>query len=184
MGKVLAVHPELKQRARDIGKAMGPILKEVNALSPEQQRELLEKIAPELLIEKKKKKEKKRELPDLPDAQMGKVVTRIPPEPSKYTHIGHALSFLINYLMAKKYAGKCILKFEDTNPEKCTQEFVDTMIEDITGYLQIEPSKIMLVSDDMERLYTEAAKLISLGKAYVCSCPRERMRELRHADTA
>ena len=178
MGKILAAHPELRARTKDVGKALGPILKEVNALNSEEQHEELKKLAPDLLIEEKK--EKKRGLPDLEGAVMGKVVTRIPPEPSKYAHIGHALSFLINYLYAQKYKGKCILKFEDTNPEKVTQEFVDEMTKDITEYLKIKPDKILLVSDDMPRMYKEAEKLIKKGNAFVCLCPREKMREMRH----
>lgn len=178
MGKILAAHPELKQNAKDIGKALGAIISEVNLMKPDEQRGVLEKLAPELLVEKKK--EEKRGLPELEGAVMGKVVTRIPPEPSKYAHIGHALSFLINYLYAKKYKGKCILKFEDTNPEKVSKEFVDAMTEDITEYLKIKPDKTMLVSDDMPRMYKEAEKLIKKGNAFVCLCPREKMRDLRH----
>lgn len=178
MGKILAAHPELKQQAKDLGKALGPIIGEVNRMKPGEQRAELEKIAPELLIEEKK--ETKKDLPELEGAVMGAVVTRIPPEPSKYAHIGHALSFLINYLYAKKYNGRCILKFEDTNPEKCTQEFVDVMTEDILGYLKIQPDEVMLVSDDIPRMYQEAEKLIRKGKAFVCLCPREKMQELRH----
>lgn len=178
MGKVLAAHPELKGRSAEIGKALAAILSEVNALPAEKQLAELERVAPELLVEKKK--EQKRDLPELEGAEQGKVVTRIPPEPSKYAHIGHAYSFLVNYLYAKKYAGRCILKFEDTNPEKCTQEYVDAMTEDITGYLRIDPSEVMLVSDDLPAMYGLAQGLISKRKAYVCTCVRERMQELRH----
>ncbi len=182
MGKVLAAHPELKGCSAEIGKALAAILSEVNALSAEEQLVELQRTAPELLIEKKK--EQKRDLPELEGAEQGKVVTRIPPEPSKYAHIGHAYSFLVNYLYAKKYAGRCILKFEDTNPEKCTQEYVDAMTEDITGYLRIDPDEVMLVSDDIPRMYSHAEALISKGKAYVCTCVRERMQELRHSGEA
>lgn len=178
MGKVLAAHPELKQRAKEVGKALGPIISEVNRMKPGEQRRELGKTAPELLVEEKK--EARKDLPELEGAVEGKVVTRIPPEPSKYAHIGHALSFLINYLYAKKYNGRCILKFEDTNPEKCTREFVDAMTEDIIGYLQIKPDETMLVSDDIPRMYEEAEKLIQKSKAFVCLCPREKMQELRH----
>ncbi len=153
------------------------ILREVNALSAEEQLVELQRTAPELLIEKKK--EQKRDLPELEGAEQGKVVTRIPPEPSKYAHIGHAYSFLVNYLYAKKYAGRCILKFEDTNPERCTQEYVDAMTEDITGYLRIDPDEVMLVSDDIPRMYRLAETLISKAEAYVCTCERERMQGLR-----
>ena len=78
MGKVLGKHPELRDKAADVGRAMGKILKEVNAMSVEDQLADLQELAPELL--EKKKKEEKRGLPDLPNAEEGKVVTRIPPD--------------------------------------------------------------------------------------------------------
>jgi len=182
IGKILAAHPELKKEMKDVGKAIGGILKDVNRMSPEEQLKELKKTAPEMLI--KEKKEESKEMPELPNAKEGKVVTRIPPEPSKYAHLGHAMSFLINYFMAQKYKGKCIIKFEDTNPEKVSQKFVDEMTDDILNYLKIKPDEIMLVSDDMPLMYEEAEKLIKNKKAYVCTCKREDMRDLRHAGKA
>ncbi len=177
IGKILKEHPEQKQKIDELMKEADKIASEVNKLSVEEQKKKLEEIAPELL---EKKKAAKRELPELPNAETGKVITRLPPEPSKYNHIGHALSFLINYLYAKKYDGKCLLKFEDTNPEKCTKEYADVMVEDITEYLGIKADKIIFISDDMEYLYSQAEKLIEAGKAYICECDKDRIRDLRH----
>jgi glutamyl-tRNA synthetase len=154
------------------------IIKEVNKIPVDKQRAELEKNAPELLIEKPK--EKKEDLRDLPDAVEGKFVTRMAPEPSKYNHIGHALSFLLNYMYSKKYKGKCVLRFEDTNPEKVTQEYVDAMNQDVIEYLDIKPDKIVYISDDMEMLYKYAEELIEKEKAYVCFCEQEKMQDLRH----
>lgn len=178
IGKVFSDDPNLKKDATQVSKKVQEIIKQVNKLSVEEQRKRLEKLAPELL--EKKKIEERKDLPELNDAVMGKVVTRIPPEPSKYNHVGHAMSFLINYMYAKKYKGKCILKFEDTNPEKCTKEFADAMEEDILNYLKIKADKIVYISDDMEKMYEHAEKLIDMGKAYVCFCSRDKMQELRH----
>ncbi|MBI2133454.1 glutamate--tRNA ligase [Candidatus Woesearchaeota archaeon] len=177
IGKLLGENPALKEKIGALTKETEKIIAKVNKMTVDEQRSMLEDTAPELL---EKKKTQKRDLPEIPGAEHGKVVTRLPPEPSKYNHIGHALSFLINYLYARKYGGKCLLKFEDTNPEKCTKEFSDAMVEDITGYLGIKPDKIIFMSDDMEYMYELAEKLIETKKAYVCECDKERIRELRH----
>ncbi len=180
LGKILSDNKELRSKTKEVLELCNKICDEVNKLSIDEQREKLESIAPELLNKRKNKKD----LPKLPNAEIGKVVTRIPPEPSKYAHIGHALSFLINYLYAKEYQGKCILRFEDTNPEKSEQKFVDAMKEDVLNYLDIKPDKVLFVSDDMPTFYELAEKLIKMGKAYVCSCPRDKMRELRNKGIA
>ncbi len=118
------------------------------------------------------------ELPELEHAVRGKVVTRLSPEPSKYMHIGHALIFMIQYLYAKKYKGKCLLRFDDTNPEKSTAEFYDAIKEDVS-WLGIQWDKELLASDDLPRLYQYAEKLIKEENAFVCSCSQEEMKKLR-----
>ncbi len=176
MGKVLAENPELKKDMANLGKETAKVVKEINALSLEKQKKELEKFGK---IEKPKKEEREG-LPPLQNAEMGKVVTRLPPEPSKYNHIGHALSFLINYMYAKMYKGKCILRFEDTNPEKVKKEYVDAMKEDVLDYLAIKPDKTVFTSNDMLKMYEYAEKIITDGKAYVCTCTRDKMQYLRH----
>ncbi len=176
IGKVISENPELKSKVKDVAAAAKAAVEEVNNTRAEEQIKKLQEIAPELL---EKKKAEKRGLLELENAAMGKVITRIPPEPSKYAHIGHALSFLINYLYAKKYKGKCFVRFEDTNPEMSKQEYVDAILEDIK-YLKIKPDKLVFVSDDMEKLYSHAEKLIDEKNAYVCFCNVEKMREARH----
>ncbi len=181
IGKVLGEFPEWKDRSKELAKKVQAAVKGVNSLSQEQQLAELKERAPEML---EKKEKEKRGLPPLPNAVEGKVVTRIPPEPSKYNHIGHALSFLINYTYAKRYKGKSVLRFEDTNPEKAAQEYVDAMREDVLDYLGIKPDRTVFVSDDMEKFYSYAQKLISMGEAYVCSCAREKMQDLRRKGQA
>jgi len=176
LGKVLAENPELKKDMAAIGKETAKIVKEINSWPLEKQKKELEKFGK---IEKPKKEEREG-LPPLPNAEMGKVVTRLPPEPSKYNHIGHALSFLINYLYAKMYKGRCILRFEDTNPEKVRKEYVDAMKEDVLDYLEIKPDKTVFTSNDMPKMYEYAEKIIADGKAYICTCTRDKMQYLRH----
>ncbi|MBI2574679.1 glutamate--tRNA ligase [Candidatus Woesearchaeota archaeon] len=177
MGKLLRENPELKEKIKELAAEIAKTVAEVNKLGIEEQKSKLEEIAPELL---EKKKGAKKELPELKNAEHGKVVTRIPPEPSKHLHIGHAFSFIINYLYAKKYEGKCILRFEDTNPATAKKEYADSMENEIRDYLKISPDKTIIVSNDMPKFYECAEKLISMEKAYVCFCSKERIREMRH----
>jgi glutamyl-tRNA synthetase len=177
IGKVLQEKPELKSKIKELQPLVKETVDEVNALPLEDQKVKLDKLDVKPIP--KKKQEKKGELPDLKNAIKGKFITRIPPEPSKYLHIGHALSFLINYLYSKKYEGKCVLRFEDTNPEKSSKEYLDSIKEDLE-WLDIKSSKEVIVSNDMEKIYNYAETLIKKGNAYVCGCPREQMSTLRN----
>ncbi len=174
IGKVLA---ESKSDPKEVAIEVNKIIKEVNSMKLEDQITKLKSLDPKLL---EKKKAEKKDLPELEGAKPGKVVTRIPPEPSKYNHIGHALSFLINYIYAKRYKGKAILRFEDTNPAKAEQEYVDAMKKDVLKYLDIKPDKIVFVSDDMPKFYKLAEQTIKENKSYVCFCNRDTMQDLRH----
>ncbi|NIO44874.1 MAG: glutamate--tRNA ligase [Candidatus Aenigmarchaeota archaeon] len=180
LGRVLAEKPKLKKDVKNLRKKIAKTVKEVNSWSLEKQKKELKKFGK---IEKPKKEEREG-LPPLPDAKEGKVVTRLPPEPSKYNHIGHALSFLINYMYAKMYKGKCILRFEDTNPERVRKEYVDAMKEEVLEYLDVKPNKTVFSSNDLPKMYEYADKIIKNGKAYVCTCSRDEMRKLRHQGKA
>lgn len=175
LGHLFAEDPELKNKAKELSQKVQEIVKKVNALSLQEQRKNLEKIAPELLEEKKEKK--KRELPELPNVH-GLVVTRMPPEPSKYLHLGHAMSFLINYMYAKKYHGKCVLRLDDTNPEKAKKEYYDSIYEDFL-WLRIAPDKTVIASQEMDTFYKYAMELIEKERAYVCFCNKEKVSEYR-----
>jgi glutamyl-tRNA synthetase len=177
MGKILGENAEFRDKTHALLAELKIIVDEVNKMDVVKQTEKLIKIAPELL---EKKEIKERELQDLPHAQKGNFVTRMPPEPSKYNHIGHALSFLINYMYAKKYEGKCVLRFDDTNPEKCASVYVDAMTSDVIDYLDIKPDRVVFASDDMPKMYELAEKLIHSEEAYVCFCDRDSMQKKRH----
>jgi len=108
-----------------------------------------------------------------------RVVTRFPPEPNGYLHIGHAKSICLNFGLARDYQGVCNLRFDDTNPEKEDMEYVDSIKQDVSwlGFSwQDEPK---YASDYFARLHQYAIELIKLGKAYVCSLSPEQAREYR-----
>jgi len=180
IGKLIASNAIKTEQIGLIKPRIQKIISVVNRLSLEEQEKKLKEIYPDFF----KKKREERGLKELPKAKVGKVVTRIPPEPSKYDHIGHALSFLINYLYAKKYKGKCVLRFEDTNPTTSKKEYVDAIREDVLDYLGIKPNKIVFSSNDLPKMYKYAEQLIKKSKAYVCFCNREYMQRLRHEGKA
>eukprot|EP00252_Welwitschia_mirabilis_P000333 TRINITY_DN10369_c0_g1_i1.p1 TRINITY_DN10369_c0_g1~~TRINITY_DN10369_c0_g1_i1.p1 ORF type:complete len:721 (-),score=128.64 TRINITY_DN10369_c0_g1_i1:353-2515(-) len=114
---------------------------------------------------------------DLPGADIGKVCTRFPPEPSGYLHIGHAKAALLNQYFTQRYKGKMIIRFDDTNPAKESNEFVDSILEDLDT-LGIK-GDISYTSDYFPGLLKMAEKLIAEGKAYVDDTPREQMQKER-----
>ncbi|KAI6782758.1 glutaminyl-tRNA synthetase [Emericellopsis cladophorae] len=97
------------------------------------------------------------------------VVTRFPPEPNGFLHIGHAKAIAINFGFAKYHGGVCYLRFDDTNPEKEEEKYF-TAIKDIVEWLGFKPYKITYSSDNFQKLYDLAEEMINMNKAYVCSC--------------
>jgi glutaminyl-tRNA synthetase len=108
----------------------------------------------------------------------GKVVTRFPPEPNGYLHIGHAKSICLNFGIAAVYYGACNLRFDDTNPEKESDEYVEAIKRDVQ-WLGFEWSELHHASDYFEQLYNYAVQLIEQGQAYVDSLSAEQIREYR-----
>ncbi|KYG71866.1 glutamine--tRNA ligase [Roseivirga spongicola] len=104
---------------------------------------------------------------DLASGKNSFVQTRFPPEPNGYLHIGHAKSIVLNFGLAEKYNGKCNLRFDDTNPEKESTEYVNAIIEDIKWLGYDYGEKALFTSDYFDTLYEYAIKLIKKGKAYV-----------------
>ena len=178
-GRVL---PKLFQHGlerSDIAKAMPAIqeaVKKVNGMKPQEREDAFAKLADVV----KKHVEKDKDLPEIDVGGLKKIVTRMAPEPSKYAHLGHAMTFLINYMYAQKYKGECLLRLEDTNPEKVSEEYAKAIIEDVRDYLGIPAKKVRYVSDDMAVFYRYAEQLIKQGDAYICFCEREKMQKLRH----
>ncbi|EPY53432.1 glutamate-tRNA ligase [Schizosaccharomyces cryophilus OY26] len=115
----------------------------------------------------------------LPDAIDGKVVTRFPPEPSGYLHIGHAKAALLNEYFAKKYHGKLIVRFDDTNPSKENVEFQDAILEDV-ALLGIKPDVVTYTSDYMDHIHDLCIEMIKSGQAYADDTEVEQMRAERN----
>ncbi|KAJ7510169.1 glutamate-tRNA ligase [Mycena galericulata] len=111
----------------------------------------------------------------LVNAEDGKVVTRFPPEPSGYLHIGHAKAAMLNQYFAKMYHGKLIIRFDDTNPSKEKTEFEDTILEDL-HLLDIKGDIVTHTSDHFQTLYDLAVKLIKSGQAYTDDTEQAQMR--------
>jgi glutaminyl-tRNA synthetase len=109
----------------------------------------------------------------------GQVITRFPPEPNGYLHIGHAQAIWIDFGMAQEFGGRCHLRFDDTNPTKESQEYVDAIMEDVRWLGFDWGRHLYHASDYFEQLYAWAVKLIRDGKAYVDELTAEEMREHR-----
>lgn len=116
---------------------------------------------------------------DLKEGRYNKVHTRFPPEPNGYLHVGHAKAICINFGIAKEYNGPCNLRFDDTNPIKEEQEYIDSIEEDIRWLGFDWEDREYFASDYFEKLYDYAIKLIKKGKAYVCDLSADEIRETR-----
>ena len=116
---------------------------------------------------------------DLAAGKVNEVVTRFPPEPNGYLHIGHAKSICLNFGIAKDYRGRCFLRFDDTNPEKENVEFVESIKRDVKWLGFDWDDRLTHASDYFERLYDAAVELIEQGKAFVCSMDMDAIRASR-----
>ena len=113
----------------------------------------------------------------------GQVVTRFPPEPNGYLHIGHAKSICLNFGLAKQYSGRCHLRMDDTNPDKETVEYTDSIIEDVRWLGFDWGSHLYYASDYFDQIYEWAVLLIKKGLAYVCDMTPEEVSSTRGAPT-
>jgi glutamyl-tRNA synthetase len=175
VGKAINDFPEAKKDMKSLMQKINEICAEVNSLPEEKLEEEFSK-----LPEKEKKEEKSGF--DIPNAIEGKVVTRFPPEPSGYPHIGHAKAAFIDYGVAGQYRGRMLLRFDDTNPEKESQEFVDAIKEGLS-WLGISAERETYTSDYLPTLYEYAKAMMEKGKAYVCTCKAEEISKGRETGT-
>lgn len=171
LGKILGTKPEFRNKVGEISADITEIVSSVNQLSLEEQEIEIKENFPELLAPKEKIQEREG-LPELKGVEQGKVITRFPPEPNGYPHIGHAKAAIINSEYAKMYGGKFILRMDDTNPEAERMEY-HAAIKVGLEWLGIEFDIVKSTSDDMELFYEKGIELINLGKAYICTCKRE-----------
>ena len=116
---------------------------------------------------------------DIEEGRCKKVVTRFPPEPNGYLHIGHAKSILLNYGLAKEYGGEFHFRFDDTNPTKEKEEYVESIKEDVEWMGAKYDGPIYFASDYFDKMYECAELLIKKGKAYVCDLTPDEIREYR-----
>ncbi len=116
---------------------------------------------------------------DIAEGHCDKVVTRFPPEPNGYLHIGHAKSIILNYGLAKEYGGKFNLRFDDTNPMKEKSEFVKSITKDVEWLGADFHGQVFFASDYFDVMYEAAIKLIKKGKAFVCDLSAEEIKEYR-----
>ena len=171
LAKILGTKPEFRSKVKEIVGNIAEIVSAVNQISFEEQRKEIEENFPEILIPKEKIEEREG-LPPLKNAEQGKVITRFPPEPNGYPHIGHAKAAIINAEYAKMYGGKFILRMDDTNPEAERMEY-HAAIKVGLDWLGIKFDIIKSTSDDMELFYKKGIELINSGKAYICTCKRD-----------
>lgn len=150
-------------------------VKEVNSLSPEEQKKRLEKLAPELL----KKEKKETGLPELKNAELGKVVTRFAPCPSGPLNLLQALrAVLLSHTYAKKYKGRFLLRFEDTDPRVVEKPFYKMIEQDLRS-LEARPDSVFIESENMDAFYKYAEQLINEGVFYIDFTPAEDFKKLK-----
>ena len=116
---------------------------------------------------------------DLAEGQVSELVTRFPPEPNGFLHIGHAKSIAVNFGLAEQFGGRCHLRFDDTNPTKDAQEYIDAIKSDVKWLGCNWDGKTYYASDNFDQLYEFAKYLVEIGKAYVDDLNAEEMREYR-----
>lgn len=178
ISKVVGLRPDLRPIIKEQIPLIKKIVDEVNSLDRAEQERMASKL---LVFENVKKDAKRKEEPNLPPLQgasMGRVVTRFPPEPNGYPHIGHAKAAIIDQEYARMYDGRLILRFDDTNPLNEQLEFYEAIREGLE-WLGIKPDLIKNTSDDIEILQSYGRKLVTNGDAYVCTCRPEDIHSMR-----
>ncbi len=181
MSKVLGEFPDLRPHAADLAGEVGAVVKRVNSMSGADQAALFQRKYPG--AERPKEKEGRAGLPPLPNATKGKTAFRLPPEPSGFMTIGHAMAFTINSLYREMYDGELWLRFEDTNPKKASKRYYESFRRGL-AWLGIKPDHEKNVSEDNEMMYGYGAKLLEGGEAYACACDEAKVKKMRFAGTA
>jgi glutamyl-tRNA synthetase len=177
MGKAMALFPDLRNDPKNTSKMVKKIVGEVNSLGLKQQKDRLEKIGGPIELQKR---ERKTGLPELKEAENGKVVMRFAPGPSGPLHLGHTRAAILNDEFCKKYDGEFILRLEDTNPEKIDPEAYNMIPEDL-NWLGIKVDTTYTQSDRFDEYYNIAKTLMENGSAYVCTMDTELWKELKYA---
>ncbi|MFC6904260.1 glutamate--tRNA ligase [Halalkalicoccus tibetensis] len=183
MGPLMGENPEFRPHGDEIPGVAGGVIARVNDLTPEERRDRLAELAPELLAElEADDEEDDRVLPDLPNAEeYEEIRMRCAPNPNGPWHLGHGRMPAVIGTYKELYDGWFLVRFDDTDPEtkRPDLEAYDDILEDIE-YLGFEPDETMKASDRLETYYEHARELIEKGGAYTCSCPGEEFSELKN----
>jgi glutamyl-tRNA synthetase len=179
LSRILSVKPELKNELKSLIEEIKTVVESVNKLDVEEQKKYLNDI---YSVDNKidYKSSDNIDSHALPKLQMTatEVVTRFPPEPNGYPHIGHAKAVIIDEEYARMYNGKLILRFDDTNPLNEKLEFYEAIKEDLE-WLGVKPDIIKNTSDDILLIHEYGKKLTRNGDAYVCTCDINKIHKLR-----
>jgi glutamyl-tRNA synthetase len=186
MGRIMAENPSMRSQSKEIGALVRAVVSEINSTSAVLQLKTIEAEFPGILESEtnrrkeisKKDSEKESTLAPLQGAQMGAVITRFPPEPNGFMHIGHAKAAIFGSEYAKAYSGRFILRYDDTNPAAEKAEYYGAFLDSFE-WLGLKADLVKYASDDMAKFYAIAEKMIATSKAYVCFCSQEKMRDLR-----
>jgi glutamyl-tRNA synthetase len=177
VGKILGARPEYRTKVKEISILINDVVREVNALSLDEQKRVVSEKWPETLI--KEQAEEEKHLPPLPNvADYLQVVTRYAPNPDCVLHLGSARAIVLCYEYACMYRGKFILRFEDTDPKlkRPVLEFYDVIREDL-AWLGCKPDEEYIQSDRILLYYEYTERLLNDGNAYVCTCEPEEFRK-------
>jgi len=181
LSKIISLHPELKGDIKSLALEVKKEVAEVNSLDKHKLKEEYLKHEEEFNQAQAKKAEASAKHNfSIEGAEKGSFATRFPPEPGGYMHIGHAKPVFIEDELRRVYEGKLMLYFDDTNPDNERQEFVDMFKEDLK-WLGIRFDAEYYASDNIPTLYRYAEQAIKKGKAYVCTCSEDLIKENRSA---
>lgn len=177
LGSLISEDPEVKKRIKKVKPKIDKVVERVNSMSIDEQKKEADKREISTEVEAKEEKD----LPDLSNAEKGKVVMRLAPYPSGPLHIGNARAFVINDEYVKRYDGELLLVIDDTigSEQKLVSKDAYDLIPEGLKWLNIDFSKVFYKSDRLELYYKYAEKIIKKGEAYVCECNAEKMRKNR-----
>jgi glutamyl-tRNA synthetase len=178
ISKVVGLMPDLRPLIKEHIPLIKKIVDEVNSLDQVDQERMASKLMVFEDVNKDAKRKEEPNLPPLQGATMGRVVTRFPPEPNGYPHIGHAKAAIIDQEYARMYDGKLILRFDDTNPLNEQLEYYDAISEGLE-WLGIKPDLVKNTSDDIKLIQSYGRKIVMNGDAYVCTCKPEEIHSMR-----
>ncbi len=177
LGKILGQYQELRGKIKELMPIVNDIVAQINSKSETDIRAELEIFAPELLQKEKQKKE--LVLPDLPNFdKVEQIIMRFAPGPSGPLHIGHSRAIIVNDEYVKRYSGKFILRFEDTNPHNVEPAAYDMIQEDL-DWLNVKYHQSFKQSDRFNEYYKWVEELLKKEHAYICSCPVDNWRKLK-----